>query len=101
MRADDRSVSCSGSIFVGMPICKADGAQDKSSHVPSLPGLPSPALPFSPGFRSASHFHGHVWKRATAINRSSATTCSGDRSQQRGLKCYVRAGGSWVPSRVP
>ena len=87
MRADDRSVSCSGPIFVGMPICKADGAQDKSSHVPSVPGLPSPALPFSPGFRSASHFHGHVWKRATAINRSSATTCSGDRSQQRGLKC--------------
>lgn len=48
-----------------------------------------------------SHFHAHVWKRASAVNRSGDSTWSGDRSQQSGLKSCVREGEPWVPSRVP
>ena len=61
-RAADRCVSCSGSVLVWMPICKAEEKQERSSLLPCFPVLPSPAQPCSPGCRSASHFLGHVWK---------------------------------------
>ena len=44
-RAADRRVSCSGSILVRMPICKAEGKEERSSLLPCFPVLPSHAQP--------------------------------------------------------
>ena len=59
-RAEGRCVSCSGSILVQMPTCKAEGKEERSSLLPCFPVLPSPAQHCSPCCRSATHCHGRV-----------------------------------------
>ena len=89
-RAEDRCASCSGSVLVWMPICKAEEKQERSS-------LLCCSLLHSTAHRVASLkmvclaiwgslFHQHHVDTATAISWCGASTCSGVRTQQSRVK---------------
>ena len=69
-----------------------EGREEGSSLLPCCPVLPSPAQPCSPGCCSENGFLGRLGHQchvdpSTAVSRSSASTCSGARTQQSSTKC--------------
>ena len=88
--------TCSGAMS-----SKADGKEERSSHVPCFPVLPSPAGPCSLGCSSASHFHGPVLKGPLQSVGLVPAPAVGPGLSNPGQNFGFAARGLWGDSRVP